>query len=238
MDQLTKDMNAILDYIDKNRWIAFSKDDSPNRFKAKDKLRAYNLIERHGELSWQLTQDGYTALKLGGFHIWIKTKEGARGGRKFKILVSKLWWTFVIPLIVGLILWSLPPFERKEKIKNVLELKEIPLKEKESKTNSSLNEEKSEDINASKNTKVYLHSYEPIELFEGNIIITLNKSIEYINQEIELKLVSKKEAKTEITKGKKIGDLIEFNNYVILLYALERNISTYDLVIKIETKSE
>ena len=70
MNDLTNKMNWILTEIDKNRWIAFSKDDSTEIFKAKDKLRAFGLIERHGKLSWQLTGEGYKAVELGGFDQW------------------------------------------------------------------------------------------------------------------------------------------------------------------------
>lgn len=67
-------MNSILHYIDENRWIAFSKTDSADLYKAKDKLRAYGLIERHSKLSWQLTKEGYKAVELGGFDQWIQNQ--------------------------------------------------------------------------------------------------------------------------------------------------------------------
>ena len=79
MDQLTEEINKILDHLDKKRWIAFPKEESPIRFKAKDKLRAYGLIERHGKLSWQLTKEGYKAIELGGFHIWMKNQKQENG---------------------------------------------------------------------------------------------------------------------------------------------------------------
>lgn len=80
----------------------------------------------------------------------------------------------------------------------------------------------------------YLQSYRPVELFDGALIVTLNNTIEYINQSIELKLVKKSNGKSEITKNKKVGDILVFEEYTILLLSLERNISTYDLRIKIE----
>lgn len=70
MDNLTEKMDYILTTIDQNRWISFSKDDSPETFKAKDKLRAFGLIERHGKYSWQLTEEGYKAVEMGGFKPW------------------------------------------------------------------------------------------------------------------------------------------------------------------------
>ncbi|WOI23482.1 hypothetical protein [Nonlabens ulvanivorans] len=71
MSELTKDMNELLRDIDKNRWISLSKDSPKKIFKAKDKLRAFGLIERQGKYSWRLTQSGYEAVELGGFDEWL-----------------------------------------------------------------------------------------------------------------------------------------------------------------------
>lgn len=46
MSELTKNMNQMLLEIDKKRWISLSKDSVNELFKAKDKLRAFGLIER------------------------------------------------------------------------------------------------------------------------------------------------------------------------------------------------
>lgn len=86
------------------------------------------------------------------------------------------------------------------------------------------------------NNIYYLQSYRPIELFDGDLILTLNKSIEYVNQNIELKIVEKSSRSTEITKDTRIGDVYFFNEYIISFISLERNISTYDLKLKIERK--
>lgn len=92
------------------------------------------------------------------------------------------------------------------------------------------------DTNNLGSNQIYLQSYKPIELFSGSLIITLNNSIEAINQEIELKLIDKNSLKTELLKQKKIGDVIRFDKYLITLLSLEKNIQTYDLLIKIEIK--
>lgn len=75
MKELTNEMNLLLNEIDKNRWISLSKDSEDLSFKAKDKLRAFGLIERHGKLSWQLTEEGYKAIELGGFEQWKNSRE-------------------------------------------------------------------------------------------------------------------------------------------------------------------
>ena len=230
-------MNAILNYIDKNRWIAFSKDDTPERFKAKDKLRALGLIERHGKLSWQLTEEGYKAVELGGFHEWLKQKENNHPNQKVKTFLVKFWWTFVIPLIVGLIIWALPA-------KNVKDSNQKPQFESKSNSdNESNSETEKSDTNSKSPTlkeqnKYFLQSYRPIELFEGRLIVTLINTIEAVNQNIDLKIISKDSGQSIITNGKKIGDLIEFDEYLISFSALQKNISTYDLIIKVETKNK
>ncbi|MCK0144319.1 hypothetical protein MWU78_01495 [Arenibacter sp. F26102] len=230
MTQLNKDINEILEYIDKNRWIAFSKNDSPRRFKAKDKLRAFSLIERHGSKSWQLTKEGYNAVELGGFEKWLKKQnKGSNWQSQIKYFFVSSWNLVIIPIFVGIIVWFItentnPNDGLKESKKNTEEL----IKEKAS------NEKKpasSEDLN---NNKIYLQSFRPVEVFNGNLIVTLNNSIEAINGEIELKLVSKIDAHTEVLNGKKVGDLVKFKNYSIVLSSLKRNITTYDLIVKIE----
>ncbi len=90
MDELTKVMNNILSYIDKNRWISFSKADAGIKYKAKDKLRAFGLIERHGSTSWQLTKDGYTAVSLGGFEEWQKNISQT-SWNKIQSFLMKFW---------------------------------------------------------------------------------------------------------------------------------------------------
>ena len=237
MDKLSNDINAILEYIDKNRWIAFSKDDSPERFKAKDKLRAYGLIERHGKQSWQLTKEGYQAVELGGFHQWFKNQnKGNKRKQRVKTFFSKFWWTIVAPIIVGLILLSIS--EWRDKSSNNNETQNKPINANKSLKEETLDKEHSNDINVVDKSGICLQSFRPFETFGGNLIITLNNSIEYVNQEIELKLVSKTDGKSKVATGKKVGDLVEFGNYVILLSSLEKNISTYDLIIKVEIIKE
>jgi hypothetical protein len=75
MDEITKLMDDMLTHLDKERWISFTKDDSPETFKARDKLRAFGLIEKYNEYSWRLTGEGYRALELGGFESILKTKK-------------------------------------------------------------------------------------------------------------------------------------------------------------------
>lgn len=57
--------DEILNQIYNERYVSFTKDDSEDRFKALDKLRAFGLVEPHGKYSWQLTKDGYNAVSKG-----------------------------------------------------------------------------------------------------------------------------------------------------------------------------
>lgn len=234
MTQLDKDINEILKYLDENRWISFTKDDSARRFKAKDKLRAYGLIERHSKLSWQLTREGYHAIELGGFHKWMKTqKKESNLSSKTRSILSKFWWTLIIPLVVWFITEQYKEEDNTFKNQTITNktIEDSTLKEKESKKESEI--PKSTELNYN---KIYIQSFKPIELYNGNLVVTLNNSVEAINGEIELKVVSPKNSLTEIFKNKKVGDLIEFNNYRIILSSLKKNIMTYDLIIKIEQK--
>lgn len=235
MDELNQEIERILIHLDNERWIAFSKNDSSTTFKAKDKLRAYGLIERHGKLSWQLTKEGYKAVELGGYGKWLKTQQQDNISQKTKTFFSKFWWYFVIPIIVGVIIWAL----------TVREYSNIQNSERDRSIQSTNDQNISKDSIARVENKIankvdtnmfYLQSYRPVELFDGTLIITLNNSIDAVNGEIELKLVEKSTSKTEIASKKKVGDIVIFGNYIISLLSLERNISTYDLIVKIETK--
>jgi len=75
----------MLFHLDNNRWISFSKSDSTERFKARDKLRAFGLIEQYSLYSWRLTGEGYKAIELGGFEEWYSNqkkeqKQGSSNG--------------------------------------------------------------------------------------------------------------------------------------------------------------
>jgi hypothetical protein len=84
----------------------------------------------------------------------------------------------------------------------------------------------------------YLQSYHPIEISNSELILTLNNSIEFVNQNIELKIVEKHSGTSEITKNIKVGDVYIFNDFIFSFLALEKNISNYDLKLKIEKNSK
>lgn len=235
MNELNQEIERILNHLDKERWIAFSKDDSSTTFKAKDKLRAYGLIERHGKLSWQLTKEGYKAVELGGYSKWLKAQKQDNFSQKAKIFFGKFWWYFVIPIIVGVIIWTLT--ERKDtKIDNPERDNSIQSTNNQNFSKNTIAKAENKAYNSEDTSKFYLQSFSPVELFNGALIITLNNAIDAVNGEIELKLVEKSTSKTEIASKKKVGDIVHFGNYTISLLSLESNISTYDLIVKIETK--
>jgi hypothetical protein len=55
----------ILQQIDRERVVAFTKDDNEDRFKALDKLHAFGLVYEQPEYQWRLTEKGYKAVSLG-----------------------------------------------------------------------------------------------------------------------------------------------------------------------------
>ena len=57
--------DEILMQINNEGYVSFTKDDSKDRYKALDRLRAYGLVEPRGRYSWQLTKDGYNAVYKG-----------------------------------------------------------------------------------------------------------------------------------------------------------------------------
>jgi len=55
----------ILQQIDRDRVVAFTKDDSEERFKALDRLRAFGLVYEQPKYQWRLTEKGYKAVSIG-----------------------------------------------------------------------------------------------------------------------------------------------------------------------------
>ncbi len=57
--------DEILQQIDRNRVVAFTKDDIEERFKALDRLRAFGLVYEQPKYQWRLTDKGYKAVSVG-----------------------------------------------------------------------------------------------------------------------------------------------------------------------------
>lgn len=112
----------------------------------------------------------------------------------------------------------------------------LPEELEQEQTNEPLILKQDENLEEKDSNVFCIQSYRPLELFDGDVLVTLNRNIEYINQQLELKLVDKLSRKTTISKNKTVGDIIYFNDYNISLLSLEKNISTYDLRIKVEMK--
>jgi hypothetical protein len=87
--------------------MPFTQDTTEQLFKAKDKLFAYGLIEKHNEYSWKLTQEGHRAIEIGGFEKWIKAQEPKKG--KYLILswILKFLWLIIVGVIIGLIVLAI-----------------------------------------------------------------------------------------------------------------------------------
>lgn len=62
--------DKILQQIDRDRVVAFTKDDSADRFKALDRLRAFGLVYEQPKYQWRLTDKGYEAASVG-FNSWL-----------------------------------------------------------------------------------------------------------------------------------------------------------------------
>lgn len=65
-----KSEDEILQQIDRQRVVAFTKDDNPERLKALDRLRAFGLVYEQSKYQWRLTDKGYKAVSIG-FDNWL-----------------------------------------------------------------------------------------------------------------------------------------------------------------------
>ena len=82
------------------------------------------------------------------------------------------------------------------------------------------------------NGRFYIQTGRTYDLFEGDLSLTLPTWLEYSNSKIELKLSSKGK---EIVSYKdlSIGDKVFYENYEITFIDTEKNITTYDVTLKI-----
>lgn len=111
MSNLYEEIDKVLNQINEKRWISLSKSSPDIVFKAKDVLRAYKLIERQGELSWRLTEEGYKAIDLGGFENWKKTQLKNNPKPPIVKFLINFWWLFVIPLAIMIILYLIAKYD-------------------------------------------------------------------------------------------------------------------------------
>lgn len=67
----------ILQQIDHDRVVCFTKDDRADRYKALDKLRAFGLVYEQPKNNWRLTDKGYKAVSIG-FDKWLLDNENPK----------------------------------------------------------------------------------------------------------------------------------------------------------------
>lgn len=82
------------------------------------------------------------------------------------------------------------------------------------------------------NGRFYIQTGRTYDLFEGDLSLTLPTWLEYSNSKIELKL-SLKGKETVSYKNLSIGDKVFYENYEITFIDTEKNITTYDVTLKI-----
>jgi len=81
-------------------------------------------------------------------------------------------------------------------------------------------------------TKYLLQSDNSLELFEGQLTVTLASHVKYSNDSISLRVSSINE-KSKLYKDVKIGQKIFHEGYEITFMTTERNISSYDVLLRI-----
>jgi len=141
---------------------------------------------------------------------------------------SRRWliWSVIIAVVVPVLLWGYDHLEKrnqniepKAEVNKVSEMKNPSVEIKDSLKNIYL-----------------IQSYRPVELFNGELVITLTKDIKFSNEDILLKVVEKKTGNLFTTEGKKIriGDVFSFCKHTFTLLELNNNVSSNDLRLKIE----
>lgn len=89
----------ILKQIYSEHVVPFTRDDSEERIRSRERLYVYGLIYEHPRHQWRLTEKGYEAVDIG-FDKWLRKKEQ----KGLISLLKKIWLYFLIPIIIGLIL--------------------------------------------------------------------------------------------------------------------------------------
>lgn len=82
------------------------------------------------------------------------------------------------------------------------------------------------------NNKFIAQSYSTIEIFEGNLNITLNNMVEYSNQKINIAVSATGKPKQNF-EGMSLGDKVVYEGYEIIFIDTKNNISTYDVWLKV-----
>lgn len=90
------------------------------------------------------------------------------------------------------------------------------------------------NLNAKNENIYHLQPYRPLELLNGRLIITFNQYVNYQNEGLSLKITDKKTGDEVKFEEKELGDVVYYDEYVITFFALDKNISTYDLKIIFE----
>jgi len=107
MDKIKVKIDEMLNHFGNNNSISFSQDTTDEMFKARDKLRAFGLIEEHKKYSWRLTREGYKAIDLGGFDKWLKVQQLGDKQNKIISFIIKFWWILVTGVIISIISLSI-----------------------------------------------------------------------------------------------------------------------------------
>ncbi|MEB2786891.1 hypothetical protein [Algoriphagus persicinus] len=69
--------DKILQQIDQEHVVAFTKKDTEDRMKALDRLFAFGLVYEQPKHQWRLKEKGYKAVALG-FDKWVKDNENSK----------------------------------------------------------------------------------------------------------------------------------------------------------------
>jgi hypothetical protein len=104
--------DKILSEINERGFVSFTKDNSEESVKAKNRLLGYELIQKKGDYSYNFTPQGLEAFELGGFNTWLTQKQNTENQDseireltikqlKGNIFQLKYWWLLL--LISGLI---------------------------------------------------------------------------------------------------------------------------------------
>lgn len=105
----------LLQIIYKNGSFPVTKNTLDKEINILNSLKAYELIEKRNNHCWQLSQNGFLAIELGGYKKYLeKNNKSTNENNRFRNLenkknkffgfIEKLWWKILIPLLIGIIL--------------------------------------------------------------------------------------------------------------------------------------
>ena len=238
-DEEAKKIDEILQIAKKEEFIS-PIEESKEKEEIIKKAHTLGLLEEVSMAVFKLSKFGHVVLdQYGGYKNYFLAEEKSKN--KMFIMDKKY---IIATIISGIVVTAIATFVFTPLGKMLYRNLDLGTKPSidvyDDKSKEDENHNKSgENINENGDNIYRLAFQQPIELFNENLVVTLNDVIDADNN-INLKLTEKKSGFTKIFKKQKPGDVIHFKGYIITLLTVEYTFFTINdkkIKVKVEKKN-